>query len=183
MERTDTGSVPTEEDTKNMEQNKEHLSKRKVIRLRGYDYSTRGLYFVTIVVNKRLNLFGHILDNRMIMNDAARAFEKSYLELPETFRDVECLDYVFMPNHFHCIFGLLGNGSSNLSELMRWWKSETTNKYIHGVKESGWIPFAGVLWQGRFYDHIIRNQEELDAFRNYIHENPKRWAEDEYACK
>ncbi len=159
---------------------KQQLPQRKAMRLTDYDYATRGYYFITIVVNKRLCLFGHVHDGQMIMNEAAKMLEKSYQQLPDTFDDVECVEHVFMPNHFHCIIGLRGDGENNLSEIVRWWKSYTTNLYMHGVRQRGWQPFNQRLWQGRFYDHIIRNQRDFDNIRNYIYENPMRWGYDCY---
>ena len=54
----------------------------------------------------------------------------------------------------------------------------TTNEYICGVKELGWMPFRGRLWQRNYYEHIIRNQRELNAIRQYIIDNPAKWPED-----
>lgn len=164
----------------NEKTDKQQLPQRKAMRLTDYDYSTRGYYFITIVVNKRLCLLGHVHDGQMIMNEAAKELEKSYYELPNIFADVECVEHIFMPNHFHCIIGLRGDGESNLSEILRWWKSYTTNLYIRGVRQRGWQPFHQRLWQGRFYDHIIRNQRDLDYIRNYIYENPMRWGNDHH---
>jgi len=104
---------------------------RKSIRLKGYDYSQEGLYFVTICIQDRECLFGEIvanagtnlhvgLDNespsgknqmgehvdspiRMILNDAGKMVEKWYHELENKFPDIKCGEFVVMPNHFHCI--------------------------------------------------------------------------------
>ena len=54
----------------------------------------------------------------------------------------------------------------------------TTNEYIRGVNELGWRSFRGRLWQRNYYEHIIRNDRELDAVRQYIVDNPAKWAED-----
>ena len=58
---------------------------------------------------------------------------------------------------------------------MQWFKTMTTNNYIHGVKEYGWQPFKGILWQRSFYEHVIRNDEALNRIREYIQTNPQRW--------
>jgi len=49
----------------------------------------------------------------------------------------------------------------------------TTNEYIRGVKDGIWLPFDKTLWQRNYYDHIVRNEKELDAIRTYIHFNPE----------
>ena len=51
----------------------------------------------------------------------------------------------------------------------------TTNQYIHGVKQNAWPPFHGKLWQRNYYEHIIRNEDELNHFRQYIADNPANW--------
>jgi REP element-mobilizing transposase RayT len=55
----------------------------------------------------------------------------------------------------------------------------TTNAYIRGVKQFGWPPFPGQLWQRNYYDHIIRNESELDHVREYIRNNPLSWEQDQ----
>jgi REP element-mobilizing transposase RayT len=57
-------------------------------------------------------------------------------------------------------------------------KSLTTNQYAFGVREREWPPFNGRLWQRNFYEHIIRNEREMDAIRRYIIDNPLKWAID-----
>jgi len=76
---------------------------RRSIRLKGYDYSQKGLYFVTMCVRRRLCLFGEIKDGEMILNDAGIMINKWYIELENKFNDIKCLEHVVMPNHFHCI--------------------------------------------------------------------------------
>ena len=65
-----------------------------------------------------------------------------------------------------------------LGTIMDWFKTMTTNAYMRGVKRHGWPPFDGRLWQRTYYDHIIRDQAELDRIRDYITTNPARWAWD-----
>ena len=79
------------------------LHKRKNIRLQGYDYSHAGLYFLTIVVQNRLQLFGHIENGMMILNDAGQMIEKWYREIENKYPDKRCHELVVLPNHFHCI--------------------------------------------------------------------------------
>jgi REP element-mobilizing transposase RayT len=62
---------------------------------------------------------------------------------------------------------------------MQWFKTMTTNAYIRGVKQDGWRPFPGKLWQRNYYERIIRNERELNAVRQYIQDNPVRWTEDQ----
>src|SRR5690554_6701154 len=80
---------------------------RRSIRLKGYDYSQAGLYFITICCNRRGNPtwlpFGNITAGEMILTDAGQMIEKWYYELENKFSDIKCHEMVVMPNHFHCI--------------------------------------------------------------------------------
>ncbi len=64
-------------------------------------------------------------------------------------------------------------------EIVGEFKSISTNKYINGVKQSAWTPFEGKLWQRNYYDHIIRNEKELEKTREYISNNALKWDEDD----
>lgn len=73
------------------------------MRLQGYDYSRAGLYFLTVVVQNRLHLFGHIENGKMILNGSGRMVEKWYHEIENKYPDKRCDKMAVMPNHFHCI--------------------------------------------------------------------------------
>ena len=87
-----------------------------------------------------------------------------------------------MPNHFHGIVNIVGAARygrdstnsasgqhhSKLGDIVNWFKTMTTNQYIRGVKQNGWLPFGGKLWQRNYYEHIIRNEEELNHIRKQI---------------
>lgn len=92
---------------------------RRTIRLKGYDYSTEGMYFVTACTQGYENLFGGITDNRMRLNDAGRMVEKVWLTLPERFPMVTMDEYVVMPNHFHGIIIIVNEiGSDPVGALL-----------------------------------------------------------------
>jgi REP element-mobilizing transposase RayT len=59
--------------------------------------------------------------------------------------------------------------------VIQWFKTMTTNEYIRGVKQNGWTPFAGKLWQRNYYEHIVRNEKELIRIKEYIKHNPAQW--------
>jgi REP element-mobilizing transposase RayT len=68
----------------------------------------------------------------------------------------------------------------SLFEVMERFKSLTTYRYGQGVRNDGWPPYRGRLWQRDYYERVIRNEAELTRFRNYIEVNPARWFEDPY---
>ncbi|MBC7232147.1 MAG: hypothetical protein H5T68_02740 [Chloroflexi bacterium] len=173
---------------------------RRSLRLKGYDYSQAGAYFVTICANHRKCLFGEVVDGEMRMNDAGRMIEKWWLELNRAFPNMETDEYVVMPNHVHGIVVIVGpdhvgadlrvcpdamgahHGGAHigapLPAIIQWFKTMTTNEYIRGVRTSGWTPFAGKLWQRNYYEHIVRDESSLHRIREYIVNNPLQWALD-----
>lgn len=167
------------------------------MRLKGYDYSKEGLYFVSGVVQNRLCLFGRILNGKMILNDAGKMIGKWYLKLEDKFPGTKCHEYIIMPNHYHCLIEILPTekenkknlnagsdprvrvkqkSNPNLSQTLQWFKTMTTNEYIRGVKEKGWRRFLGKLWQRSFDDRIMRGYE-IENIVDYIKNNPKNWKE------
>jgi len=82
---------------------------RRSIRLKGYDYSQAGLYFITICVQNREHLFGKIVDGEMILNDAGKMVEKEWVDLKNRFPNIELHEFIVMPNHFHGIIQIVDN--------------------------------------------------------------------------
>ena len=67
------------------------------------------------------------------------------------------------------------NTGTPLWRVVQWFKTMTTNEYIRGIKQNGWQPFNGKLWQRNYWEHIIRDENNLNRFREYIINNPKKW--------
>ncbi len=175
---------------------------RRSIRLRGYDYSQAGVYFVTICAQNRECLFGDIAEgSEMELNDAGAMIVRWWDELANKFPTFEPDAFVVMPNHIHCIVVINDVGTVNvgatlrgrpdggqphraaptrptLGDMMDWFETMTTNEYIRGVKQLGWKPFDKKVFQRNYYEHIIRNERELNAIREYIANNPANWAAD-----
>ncbi|MEX2379312.1 MAG: hypothetical protein WD530_01100 [Vicingaceae bacterium] len=94
-----------------------NIHNRRSIRLKGYDYSRAGLYFITICCQDQAMMFGCIANDQMILNDAGRMVEKWYWELENKYPDKKCHQMVVMPNHFHCIIENLENDEIDNNEL------------------------------------------------------------------
>ncbi len=147
-----------------------HKHHRRSIRLKGYDYSQEGMYFVTICTQH----------GRCLLTDTAvcEMIELWWKKLPEKFTAVVLDAFVIMPNHIHFIIAITKNVGVALGTIVQWFKTMSTNAYIRGVKEQGWQPFPGKLWQRNYYEQIIRNERHLTAVRQYIHNNPANWKAD-----
>ena len=154
------------------------MTARKAMRMRQFDYSSQGAYFVTIVTNNRLNLFGRVEDEEMKQNEAGTMVAKEYEALEQLFEGMGCLDYVVMPNHFHCLIYLDKDKGITLPEIIANFKSVTTHKYILGVKANGWQRFDQKLWQRNYWDDIIFNGLQFEMVQRYIYLNPSRWNKD-----
>jgi REP element-mobilizing transposase RayT len=158
---------------------------RRSIRLQGYDYSQAGAYFVSICAHNRACLFGEIADGQMVLNDAGRVAEKCWYDIPIHFPHVALDSFVIMPNHIHGIlvitetvgakyFSPLQPGqrpcgtSKTIGSIIRGFKIGVT-KWMHGHTN------VHDVWQRNYYEHVIRNEDELDHVREYIINNPKKW--------
>lgn len=175
-----------------------HPHQRRSIRLQGYDYSQSGAYFVTICVQNRECLFGDIFDGVMQLNDAGQIIVDWYWELEQKFPDIQCGDFICMPNHVHFIAINTGNPTpvgadlcvcpsptprgehtgSPLPQVVQWFKTMTTNAYINGVKNQRWQSFNKRLWQRNYYEHIVRNDSDFIRIQQYIQNNPALWQQD-----
>src|SRR5690554_4159857 len=80
-----------------------NIHNRRSIRLKDYDYSLKGLYFITICCQNRVCRFGDIVEAKMVLNDAGIMIDKWYNELENKFHDIKCHEMVIMPNHIHFI--------------------------------------------------------------------------------
>jgi putative transposase len=185
----------------------QEIHHRRSIRLKGYDYSSDGMYFVTICNEDGEHLLGKIVNGTMIMNEAGRMVEKWWKKIPEKFPLVGIDTHIVMLNHLHGIIFIVssvgadpcvrpdfdngvqigkgghidqegGHTGPPLPRVMQWFKTMTTNEYLRNVKQQGWPPFPGRLWQRNYYERIIRDERELENIREYIINNPARWEDD-----
>lgn len=162
------------------------LPKRKQIRLKGYDYSKSAAYFVTICTYKRAVLFGDPIresieatNKPFHLNAAGEMIERWLHRLLEQFPDVTIDCYAILPDHIHFILNMEGCADENkelsLPRVLDWFKTMTTNEYIHGVHSGILPPFYKSVWQRGYFEHIVRKNEDMDEIRTYIQENPKKW--------
>ena len=168
------------------------IHQRRSIRLKGYDYSQGGAYFVTIVAQGRLCLFGDVVDGEMRANDAGEMVWRVWDGMPGRFPSIEMDEFVVMPNHVHGVIiirqslgSLVGGqgdsgvqrdtGATTVGDVVGAFKSLTTVEYGRGVRKLDWPPFDRRLWQRNYYERVIRDESEFSRVREYIANNPMEW--------
>ena len=169
---------------------------RRSIRLRDYDYSRDGAYFITICTYRRECLFGDVIDGEMIPNTIGCIVEEEWLRSPMVRSYVRLDSFVVMPNHMHGIIILTGDNVGatrpvaptthtspshrpkgptphSIGAIMAQFKSICTRR-INRIRRTPGAP----LWQRNYYEHIIRDEAALNHIRHYTQANPARWSED-----
>jgi len=163
---------------------------RHSIRIPGYDYSQAGAYFVTIVSHNRENLFGIIHDGEMILNPFGEIIVEEWIKTPAVRPNVELGEYIIMPNHVHGILVFVDDivgatrrvtptntttlQSGSLGAVIGQFKSIVTKRI------NGWHNVTGrPVWQRNYYEHIIRNERDLQNKTDYIEANPMLWDDDD----
>ena len=175
---------------------------RRSIRLGGYDYTKVGTYFVTVCVYQRQCLLGDVVNGNMLLNEYGDIVRACWDEIQANFPNAKLDAFVVMPNHVHGIIVLqravnatqiLCRGAAccaptkspmttvtartigkivpgSLPATIRSFKSATT-KRINEIRGTSGLP----VWQRNYYEHIIRNEADLNRAREYISMNPLRW--------
>jgi len=175
---------------------------RRSIRLKDYDYSQMGAYFVTICTFRGKEIFGEVEDSAMILNRQGAIASAMWQTLPRRFSGLELDHFVVMPNHIHGILvrterlkpatkepTAQNQPSDQLNKLQMYrkspYRSQTLCEIVRTFKgvTSYYVRrsdgnMTGFGWHRNFFEHIIRNGKELDALRAYILNNPTRWQKD-----
>jgi REP element-mobilizing transposase RayT len=177
---------------------------RRSIRLRGYDYSSPGAYFITICSHNKRFLFGNVADGQMQRNDYGEIVQEEWFRSATIRKEIQLDAWMVMPNHVHGVVMITpvaahgyvpgttlarhravghGVGAHSHAPLQR--RPHSLATFVGGFKGAAkkrinkmrGTPGAPV-WQENYYDHIIRNEDELNKIREYILTNPLRWAYD-----
>lgn len=161
------------------------------IRIPEYDYSSENFYFVTICSFQQEQIFSKIAHDKIYLTEIGSIINEEWLKTQNIRENVIIDDYVIMPNHIHGIIVIDSQiidektlhrsvstknmRANSLSSIINQIKSISTKR----VRKSRNDPTIKI-WQPRFYEHIIRNENELYEIRTYIKNNPLKWSEDEY---
>ena len=173
---------------------------RRSMQMKEYDYSLPGAYFVTLLASGRKHLFGKVNLDQVELNEIGKIVEYCWLKIPKYFDNIKLDEYVIMPDHLHGIIFIeaaLGKGEATPDKPTI--ESEMTSGVASPLRPRGTQPgslgaiiqnFKSVstrmvnkryyepgnkIWQRDYYERIIRNERELNAIRQYIHDNPLNW--------
>jgi len=174
-----------------MVENPPHHNRRS-IRLQGYNYSSEGGYFITIVTHKRQRLFGEIVNGEMRLNSFGLVVRGEWLRTAELRPYVELFEdeFIVMPNHIHGIIWITDvvvgaycntplptnpfhSPGVGIGAIVRGFKSIVT-KNLNLLRGTPSTP----VWQRNYYEHIISTDSEYDTIAEYIYSNPVFWGED-----
>mgnify|MGYP001603222805 CR=1 FL=1 len=156
---------------------------RKLNRLKDYDYSQAGYYYVTVCTKDRQEWLGEIKDGAMIFNECGGIVGRYWAQIPQHYGNVTLDEFVVMPNHVHGIIiidGIVVGTEQcsvptikpvSLSQIIKSLKDVTTKQ----IRSQCGIHFS---WQRSFHDHIIRDEYDLCRIREYIINNPLKWDDD-----
>ena len=160
---------------------------RKSPRWKKWDYSTPGIYFITICTKNREQYFGEVRQGKMILSQIGIIADLMWYEIKNHHKNVELDEYVIMPDHVHGIIVINRSDGTNdyrntdvgmghapslrptisLSNIVGGYKS-AVSKYVHRLG-------FDFKWQTSFHDHIVRNEFSLKRIQNYIIQNPMKW--------
>jgi putative transposase len=159
---------------------------RETARLKDYDYSQAGGYFLTICTYKRRNSLGEVLNQEMKLSHEGEIVKMRWLNLRDKFANIDLDYYVIMPNHVHGIITILEEvGAIHelplqrnrlqrrrmlLPRIIGYFKMNSA-KEINRLRD---VPTTS-LWQRNYYEHVVRNESELHKIREYIQNNPLKW--------
>jgi len=165
-----------------MHGNKLSLPDRKPTRLKGYDYSQNGAYFITICTDKKLHLFGEIANGEMHLNDLGKIVNLEILNIESHYTNIRTDKYVIMPNHIHIIISISETEGINpfptvkcdIPNVIGKFKAGVTrtvgNAFMHSAKKT--------IWQRSYHDHIIRGENDYQKILEYIDTNVLKWEQD-----
>ena len=161
------------------------------LRLANHDYSSEGYYFLTFNTKNKAPFLGKIIKGMMSLNELGCIAAKFWQQIPNYFSNVILDEWIIMPNHIHGIIQLSefcgatpwsGPTEPNRNKFCQFGDmvpksiSSIINQFKGSVKR--WANDNGhsyFFWQSRFYDRIIRSEDELNRIRQYIRNNPMKW--------
>jgi len=137
------------------------LPRRRPLRLRGYDYSQAGAYFITACIHNRAMLFGEVIDGDVRPNEMGTIVQQTWDDLPTHYHGIDLDAFIVMPNHVHGLIILADQPERRhaIPEIVRGFKTFSARRVNERAGKSG------VRWQRGYYEHVIRNEKALGRIR------------------
>ena len=188
---------------------KQAKRQRRSIRIKGYDYTQPGAYFLTLCTHERSMLFGDLINDQLVANEYGRIVREEWLKSADIRDEIVLDEFVIMPNHLHGIVWIMGDtegadgrpplpfeptpsafppstpADAEPTRLQR--TPRSLGAFVAGFKSAVTTRINRLrdvigmpVWQRNYYEHVIRSESALFAIRRYIVENPLRWTLDHY---
>ena len=142
--------------------------KRKNPRLKDYDYTLGGYYFITICTADKKHYFGKIVEDKIQLSEIGKLAYNNIENLEKIYNVIKIDKFVVMPNHIHMILIIDKETDLTLSRIIKQYKEWITKTIMKPI------------WQKSYYDHIIRNEKDFYRIWKYIDENELKWSLDKY---
>ncbi len=193
--------MPPLKDNRDVFKNKYRIASS---RLPTWDYSSNGLYFITICIKDRQHYFGKIINDEMVLNEIGKVAAYYWSEIPKHFKFVSLDEFQVMPNHFHGILKITNSIEIETGQILSAQSllssQQPSNDLPHPrFRNQGKNTISSIVgsykssvkkhiksldlefgWQTRFHDHIIRSHDEFIRISNYVVNNPRLWKEDRF---
>jgi REP-associated tyrosine transposase len=170
------------------------LYNRHTVRLREFDYAQNGVYFVTICTHEKECLFGDVQDAAIVLHEYGKIVQEELERSAEIREEMDIDTYIIMPNHVHVIVALFqaddskstvgasGGTPTGEGPLAPTLKPRSLGAFVSGFKSATTVRInrrrnmpREPVWQRNYWEHVIRNENELHKLRDYIQNNPQRW--------
>ncbi|HYF98069.1 MAG TPA: transposase, partial [Coxiellaceae bacterium] len=162
--------------------------KDKSLRLPSWNYSANGFYFLTLCTHNRHHSLGEIINGQLQKTKAAILVENCWLSLNGHYGNCYLDEFIIMPNHLHGLIFIEQEETSELAhqlttqrrsmlipKMVGRFKMQSTKLINEAQKTPG-----KKFWQSDYYDRVVRNEDELNNIREYIHDNPMAWEYDRF---
>lgn len=164
------------------------LPKRKRNRLKGYDYSQNGIYFLTVCTKDKKCILGRIVGDgdpdvpQTVLSDYGKIVEKYIQSIEQAYRNITVLNYVVMPNHIHLVVMLYSDDNIYRKSVTETSVNDAIPVMISALKRLVNKEIGFNIWQRSYHDHVIRSESAFNTIWEYVEDNPERWKKDCFYC-
>ena len=162
----------------------EEKKHRPMLRNANINYS-HGTFFVTIQAAFNKTIFGAIVGDKSVLNELGKAIQESLQSLGERYPGTEVIEFIVMPNHVHVILRLArrrDNHKHQLGYVIGRFKGWISKIYRDMLAQGQAVDVGPTPWQRDYWDKLVTTDEQLEAYRRYIRQNPAKWTRDRFGA-